>query len=71
MDEGEPIDMTAMRRKALEAQAELTSLAALYSLALRVREDPSAASPDDVGQLAEGVLKHVKPYIGKRQGRPS
>ena len=66
MDEGGPIDITALRRKAMQAQSGLTELADLYSLALRAAKDPSAITLDEVKALAEGILKHVKPHIGRR-----
>ena len=66
MDEGGPTDITALRRKAIEAQSGLAALADLYVLAVRAAKDPGAVTPDEVRTLAEGILRHVKPHIGKR-----
>lgn len=69
-DEDDPVDMIALHRLAREAQSEMTALAQLYILALKAREYPSAITEREVERLAEGVLKHVKPYIRKRESSP-
>ena len=66
MDEGGPIDITALRQKAIESQSGLAALADLYALALRATKNPSVITPDEVRALAEGILRHVKPHIGER-----
>ncbi len=66
MDDAEPIDMTALRQKAIQAQAELTTLATLYNLAVRGVSEPATLTEAEVKMLAEGILRHVKPHIGRR-----
>ena len=70
MDEENPTSFISLRRKALEAEAELLALANVFRLAIRGVKEPESITVDEIRLLAQAVLKHVRPTVSNGLAHP-